>query len=113
MMKVTDVTTNVISALDATDFHENHSQDHVFNSQAHQNTHSNSLECQLSMPIGTVVLSKTSRLALLPKRTQLSTNKPTSLLLKPKPLNTSPNLLLKLKNGKLKSLNGNLLLKAN
>merc|ERR1739838_1186257 len=55
--------------------------------------------------------SRTSEPALLLKRIQPSTNKLTLLLLKPKQLNTKPNLPAKLKDGRLKSLNGSQMLK--
>merc|ERR1739838_957092 len=85
--------------------------DHAFNSHLQQNTTSNCMACVLSTLTGRVVPSKTSELALLLKRIQPSMIKLTSLLLKPRQLNTKPNLPAKLKDGRLKLLNGSQMLK--
>merc|ERR1739838_164022 len=107
---LTDATTDVVSTLDA-DSHETATHDHVFDSQLQKRLHTSLPVLVLSRLTGTVVLTTASELVLLPKRHQSSKNPNTEKPSKPAEPNTSQILPPRLLPGKLKLLNGRLLLK--
>merc|ERR1739838_370812 len=107
---LTDATTDVVSTLDA-DFRETATHDHVFDSQLQRRLHTSLPVLVLSRLIGTLVLTTASELVLSPKRHQSSKKPNTETPSKPAEPNTSQILPPRLLPGKLKLLNGRLLLK--
>merc|ERR1739838_182290 len=107
---LTDATTDVVSTSDA-DSHETATHDHVFDSHLQKRLHTSLPVLVLSRLTGTVVLTTASELVLLPKRHQSSKKPNTETPSKPAEPNTSQILPPRLLPGKLKLLNGRLLLK--
>merc|ERR1739838_501923 len=107
---LTDATTDVVSTSDA-DSHETATHGHVFDSQLQKRLHTNLPVLVLSRLTGTVVLTTASELVLSPKRHQSSKKPSTETPSKPAEPNTSQILPSRLLPGKLKLLNGRLLLK--
>merc|ERR1739838_277044 len=107
---LTDATTDVVSTSDA-DSHETATHDHVFNSQLQKRLHTSLLGLVLSRLIGTVVLTTASELVLSPKRIQSSKKRNTETPSSPAETVTSKILPPRSLPGRLKSLNGRLLLK--
>merc|ERR1739838_933522 len=106
---LTDATTDVVSTSDA-DSHETATHDHVFDSQLLKRLHTSLPVLVLSKLTGTVVLTTASELVLFPKRPQSSKKPNTEKPSKPAEPNTSQILPPRLLPGKLKLLNGRLLL---
>merc|ERR1739838_88067 len=106
---LTDATTDVVSTSDV-DSHETATHDHVFNSQLQKRLHT-LLVLVLSRLIGTVVLTTASELVLSPKRIQFSKKRNTETPSSPAETVTSKILPPRSLPGRLKSLNGRLLLK--
>merc|ERR1739838_1138972 len=107
---LTDATTDVVSTLDA-DFRETATHDHVFDSQLQRRLHTSLLVLVLSRLIGTLVLTTASELVLSPKRIQSSKKRNTETPSSPAETVTSKILPPRSLPGRLKSLNGRLLLK--